>query len=123
MPQSDTRLVAARLTLLVGEARNVVVASPRSDVDTDQVARDLVESLRTGGHHAAAEEGPSPAGDYRVSAGRGLLDDPGTVSALQSVDGVILVARSGRTMRRDLDECRRLLDAAGVRLIAAILVK
>jgi hypothetical protein len=107
-------MLAARLVLLGGEARRIAVVSPRSDVDTSGLARELSDAMN-------ANDGAS--GDrYKVSAGWGLLDDPQTVGELDRLDGLVLAVRRGKTSRADLEECRRLLTAAGVRLITAVLL-
>lgn len=114
MPASPVEMLTARLVLLAGDARRIAVVSPRSDVDTSGLARELSDAINV-------DEG-APGERYEISSGRGLLDDPRTVSELDQVDGLVVAVRRAKTSRGDLEECRRLLNAAGVRLITAVLV-
>jgi hypothetical protein len=113
--QESAALLAVRLELLAGDARRILVVSPRSDVDTAPLTERLA---------GAASEGTSPGRKrLELEAGRGILDDPETVARIDEFDGLVLALRRGKTPRADLEECRRLLDAAGARLISAVLLK
>lgn len=124
-------MIGARLAVLAAGARSILLASPRAGIDTVPLAEELARGLGTAEAEAAVirpsenrDLPPSAAGPTPVTiiGGAGLLDDPATLLATRMADAVIVVIRREKTARRDLDDVRRQLDAAGARLIGSILL-
>lgn len=55
-----------------------------------------------------------------VVVGRGLLDDAATLLSVRCVQGVVVAARVGKTMRSDLREMRIQIEQAGGKVVGAI---
>jgi Mrp family chromosome partitioning ATPase len=62
-----------------------------------------------------------PAG-YTVVAAAGVLENPQALILAVAVDGVVLLARSGRTMRTDLVRAREEIEAAGGSVVGTVLL-
>ncbi len=62
-----------------------------------------------------------PAG-YTVAAAAGVLENPQALILAVAVDGVVLLARSGRTMRTDLVRAREEIEAAGGSVVGTVLL-
>lgn len=69
----------------------------------------------------AAREALTAFSGITFAYGGGLLDSPSTLIAAAVVDGVIIVARQGRTARADLEQARAEVERSGGRLLGAVL--
>jgi len=138
MPSSRGMLYA-RLQLAVPGARSFLVAPVRSSLSAEQVAEDLASQATEAGEkvrcidlastplssaasleHLREMLGSSPG--LTIAVGGGLLDTSSAAIACGALDGIVLVAKRGKTSRADLEEARREIERAGGKLAGAVLL-
>lgn len=130
------RLLLSRLRLGTQPVDSIVVTSPRRTIPIARVVESLVSAFGAADADVAsyALAGPDDAAVLtartllRERSGRVVLEAPGVLDVPEilllaiEADAVILVARRGHTLRRDLEIARRELESAGARLSAAVLL-
>lgn len=130
-PDSPARMLFARLQLADPAARTFLITSVRDESPVGEVAELLRKAIAEAGYPAAVSpetadasirDSPRPSPGYTVTSAPGILSDGRTLLLAAQTDATVLVVKTGRTVRRELDTVRRELSSAGGTLAVAVLV-
>jgi hypothetical protein len=146
-------MLFARLQLRMPGARSVLLCHPRSAEGTSELAAALTSAISRAGEKARlldvtdsraptdgtqepmevleseltdvdrARRALSWPGGFTIVAAAGALESPKALVLAAAVDAVLLLARSGRTMRPDLTRSREEIEAVGGSVVGTVLLR